>query len=77
MGTMNFSVPDRVKEEFNEYFAGENKSAILTRMIEEAINEKKKQARRAKAIDAILEFRKTAKPISDEEIYQIRQEYRE
>ena len=77
MGTMNFSVPDKVKEEFNEYFAGENKSAILTRLMEEAINEKKKQARRAKAMDAILEFRKTAKPISDEEIYQIRQEIRE
>lgn len=77
MGTMNFSVPDKVKEEFNEYFAGENKSAILTKLIEEAINEKKKQARRAKAIDAILEFRKTAKPISDEEIYRIRQEIRE
>ena len=77
MPTMNFSVPDRVKEEFNEYFAGENKSAILTRLMEEAINEKKKQARRAKAMDAILEFRKTAKPISDEEIYQIRQEIRE
>lgn len=77
MGTMNFSVPDRVKEEFNEYFAGENKSAILTRMMEEAINEKKKQAQRAKAMDAILEFRKTSKPITDEEIHQLRQEYRE
>lgn len=77
MSTMNFSVPPKVKEEFNEYFAGENKSAVLTRLMEEAIEEKKRQARRAKAMDAILEYRKTAPPISDEEIYQIRQEIRE
>ena len=77
MSTMNFSVPERVKEEFNTYFAGENKSAVLTRLMESAIEEKKKQAQRAKAMDAILEFRKTSKPISDEEIYRIRQEIRE
>lgn len=77
MSTMNFSVPERVKEEFNKYFAGENKSAVLTRLMEEAINAKKKEERRAKAMDAILELRKTTKPISDEEIYRIRQEIRE
>ena len=77
MSTMNFSVPERVKEEFNKYYAGENKSAVLTRLIEEAINAKKKQEQRAKAMDAILEFRKATKPISDEEIYRIRQEIRE
>jgi len=77
MSTMNFSVPERVKEEFNKYYAGENKSAVLTRLMEQAIEEKKRQERRSAAMDAILEFRKTAPPISDEEVYQIRQEYRE
>ena len=77
MSTMNFSVPERVKEEYNTYFAGENKSAVLTRLMESATEEKKKQAQRAKAMDAILEFRKTSKPISDKEIHRIRQEIRE
>lgn len=77
MSTMNFSVPPRVKEEFNTYFAGENKSAVLTKLMEEAINAKKKQEQRAKAMDAILEFRKLTKPITDEEIHRIRQEIRE
>lgn len=77
MSTMNFSVPDRVKEEFNKYFAGENKSAVLTRLMEDAIEAKKKKEQRAKAMDAILEFRKQTKPISTEEILRTRQELRE
>lgn len=77
MSTMNFSVPERVKEEFNKYYAGENKSAVLTRMLEEAIEAKKKKEQRAQALDAILEFRKQTKPISTEEILRKRQELRE
>jgi hypothetical protein len=77
MSTMNFSVPERVKEEFNKYFAGENKSAVLTRLMEEAINAKKKEERRAKAMDAILEFRKSTGYVSTEEILRIKQELRD
>jgi hypothetical protein len=28
MGTVNFSIPDEVKDSFNEAFAGQNKSAV-------------------------------------------------
>lgn len=77
MSTMNFSVPDRVKEEFNKYYADENKSAVLTKMLEEAIEEKKKQEQRAKAMDAILELRKSTRYVSTEEILQIKQELRD
>lgn len=77
MSTINFSIPDRVKEEFNTYYAEENKSAVLTSLVEEAIERKKRQERRAKAIEAILEYRKTAPRISNEEVYRIRQESRE
>ena len=77
MSTMNFSVPDRVKEEFNKYYADENKSAVLTKMLEEAIETKKKQEQRAKALDAILELRKSTRYISTEEILQIKQELRD
>lgn len=77
MSTINFSIPDRVKEEFNEYYAGENKSAVLTELVEEAIERKKLEAQRAKAIEAILEFRKSSPYLSDEEIHQLRQELRD
>ena len=77
MSTVNFSVPERVKEEFNTCFAGENKSAVMARLMEQAIDEKKKQARRAAAIDVILELRKTAPRMTHDEIQQARQECRE
>lgn len=44
---------------------------------DEALAEKSRQVRRAKAMDAILEYRKSAPPISDDEIHRIRQESRE
>ena len=33
MATMNFSIPDDVKEAFNKAFEGENKSAVITRLM--------------------------------------------
>lgn len=77
MSTINFSIPDRVKEEFNTYYAGENKSAVLTELVEEAIERKKLEEQRAKAIEAILEFRKSSPYLSNEEIHQLRQELRD
>ena len=37
MATVNFSVSDEVKKEFNKTFKGQNKSAILTRLMQQAI----------------------------------------
>lgn len=42
MGTMNFSIPDDVKDKFNEVFEGQNKSAVVTELLRYAINEKKR-----------------------------------
>jgi predicted Zn-dependent peptidase len=77
MSTLSFSIPDRIKEEFNKYYANENKSAVLTGFLEEAIEDKKKQEQRSKAIEAILEFRKSSPYLSDEEIRNLRQEMRD
>jgi len=46
MATVNFSVPDDIRQEFNQLFEKENKSAILTRLMQQAIEEKKQQQRR-------------------------------
>ncbi|MEZ5537404.1 MAG: hypothetical protein R3F02_17510 [Thiolinea sp.] len=57
MATVNFSVPDEVKQEFNRIFANENKSAMLTRLMQRAIEEHKSQQRRAAAMDSLLKLR--------------------
>ena len=37
MATMNFSVPEQVKKQFDKVFAGKNKSAVLTQLMQQAI----------------------------------------
>ena len=72
MATVNFSVPDDVKEAFNKAFKGENKSAILTRLMRNAIEERKRQKRRMTAIKAILRLRSTSIAVTDDDIRKAR-----
>ena len=76
ISTVNFSVPEEIKQAFNETFAGENKSAIIARLMEQAIEERRRQRRRAAAIDALLALRRGQRPASDEEIAAARREGR-
>ncbi len=72
MATVNFSVPAEVKDAFNKAFKGENKSAILTRLMRNAVEERKRQKRRMTAINAILRLRSTSSAITDDEIRKAR-----
>lgn len=76
MATVNFSVPDDIRQEFNRLFEKENKSAILTRLMRQAIEEKKQQQRRQLAIDKILQLRSTQAPVSAADIEQAMEELR-
>lgn len=76
MATVNFSVPEQVKQEFNQLFATENKSAILTHLMQQAIKARKQQQRRAAAIDKTLQLRNTQKPVSMAAIEQTKQSLR-
>lgn len=76
MATVNFSVPDEVKAEFNALFAGENKSALLTALMRQAIEDRRRQQRRAAAIDALLELRAEQQPKSDQQIRSAREDER-
>ena len=49
MATVNFSVPDDVKEAFNRAFAAENKSAVIARLMREAVDEVERQRQRQAA----------------------------
>ncbi len=76
MATVNFSVPDEVKELFNATFAHKNKSAIIAELMREAVEREKKAQRRADAIDRILALRDRTPPVGTEEIRKAREEGR-
>ena len=62
MATVNFSVPEDVKNAFNRAFEGENKSAVLAELMRQAVEERKRRKRRALAIDALLRLRQRIRP---------------
>jgi hypothetical protein len=68
MATVNFSVPSDVKDAFDKAFAGENKSAVLAGLMRQAVEERKLRRRRARAIEQLLELRKTVRPVSERAI---------
>ena len=77
MATVNFSVPEDVKRAFNQTFQGRNKSAIIAELMQWAVDEEERKARRSQAIDFLLELRQEATPASSEEIRSARNENRE
>ena len=64
MATVNFSVPPDVKEAFDRTFAGQNKSAVLTDLMRQAVEERRRRRRRARAIGRLLELRKRTRRVS-------------
>ena len=72
MATMNFSVPDDVKESFNKTFAHENKSAIVTRLLQEAVARAQRKAQSDAAFMRILAGRQQAPQASTDTILQTR-----
>lgn len=68
MATVNFSVPEKVKREFQRTFAGENKSAIIAGLMQHAVAERRRQERRASAVEALLGLRSRLPAIAAEEI---------
>ncbi|MFZ1830752.1 MAG: hypothetical protein WAW42_18725 [Candidatus Competibacteraceae bacterium] len=76
MATVNFSVPEDVKQAFNAAFQGQNKSAIIADLMREAVERTQHQQRQTEAIDRILERRKHAPPITEEKFRAAREEGR-
>jgi len=76
MSTMNFSVPDDVKNAFNEAYKGQNKSAVITELMREAVERAQRKQRSHDAIASILERRKHAPAFTEEEFRAAREEGR-
>ena len=68
MSTVNYSVPDKVKQAFNKMFKGKNKSAIIADLMTQAIEREEQRLRHAEATRRILERREHAPMVQDEEV---------
>ena len=77
MATVNFSVPDKVKDAFDETFKDQNKSAIITDLMREAVDRAQRKQRSHEAVARILERRARMKPIPAEDVQAARNELRE
>ncbi len=76
MATVNFSVPDDVKDAFNETFRGRNKSAVIADLMREAVERARRRERSREAVDRILERRRGRPVLPDEEIRRARRDGR-
>ncbi len=76
MATMNFSVPEDVRAAFNKAFAGTNKSSVLTQLMRQAVEERRRQKRRARAISRLLELRIQLTPVSQRQVTRARRSQR-
>ena len=68
MATVNFSVPDEVRDAFDETFKGRNMSAIIADLMREAVERFQRQERSHEAIERILERRRDRRSLSDNDI---------
>jgi hypothetical protein len=76
MATVNFSVPDDVKERFNKAFAGQNKSQIIAQLMDRAVEEQALKKRRAKAIEGLASRRRRRPSASTQTVRKAREEGR-
>jgi hypothetical protein len=65
VATVNFSVPEDVKNTFNKAFAGTNKSAVVAQLMRQAVEERRRQKRRQRAIERLLRLRRTIRPVAE------------
>lgn len=77
MATVNFSVPDEVKEAFNTAFSGRNKSAVIADLMRRAVREEEGRTARARAIDELLARREERPAASVERVREALAEIRE
>jgi hypothetical protein len=76
MATVNYSVPDDVKELFNNAFAGANRSAVISELMRQAAEHELCLQRRREAVDALLAESGNAPQVSRESVIAAREELR-
>lgn len=65
MATVNFSVPDTVKADFDRVFSGQNKSAILAELMRKAVAAEAQRTRREQIFQALTQRRSKRPRVSN------------
>jgi hypothetical protein len=68
MATVNFSVPDDIKAEFDRAFGGQNKSAVIADLMRKAVAEVKRRKRREDIFRRLTQRRTERPSMSDAQI---------
>lgn len=77
MSTVNFSVPDDVKEAFNHTFQGQNKSAVIAELMRQAVDNAALAARRRETFRVLTERRDKRPNVTGEQMRAAREKGRE
>jgi Arc/MetJ family transcription regulator len=72
MATVNFSVPDDVKAEFDKAFGDQNKSSIVAELMRRAVKERQLQIKRDKLFRQLSATRPSRATFSSEKIKRAR-----
>ena len=72
MATVNFSVPDEVKMEFDKAFGDQNKSSIIADLMRRAVHERKLQIRRERIFRQFGSARSGRPTFTSEEVRKAR-----
>jgi hypothetical protein len=76
MSTVNFSVPEDIKNAFNTVFEGQNKSAVIAALMRDAVEREQRRKQHCNAVDRILANRIDAPRFSEAEFRAARDEGR-
>lgn len=76
MSTLNISLPEDLKRRFAEAFAGQDKSAVVARLMEEAIERAERDRQSRRAVQRILNRRAKAPQLAPEDFARLRSELR-
>jgi hypothetical protein len=72
MATVNFSVPDEVKAEFDKAFGDQNKSSIIAELMRRAVRERQLQIRRERLFRQLSSARVNRPSFTSEEVRRTR-----
>ncbi len=72
MATVNFSVPDDVKAEFDKVFGDQNKSAVVAELMRRAVRERQLQARRERMFRELSDARARRPSVTSAQIRRAR-----
>ncbi|HEY4341278.1 MAG TPA: hypothetical protein VGM97_15150 [Steroidobacteraceae bacterium] len=68
MATVNFSVPDEVKADFDKAFGGQNKSAVIADLMRKAVAEVTRRKQREQIFRILTQRRAKRPALSDAQI---------